>query len=83
MNKKLVNRLQKAIPENGGYDLQFNPMSSGQQGKSASSLMLTVFKSSEDGKSIVHKRITIAGEGADFNAAQSAALSNALVLLGV
>ena len=85
--RQLAKRLAKLIPVEGGSDVTFSLGSSGIKDPAQAlqaTLTLVLFKKAEDGKAPqIHKRITIAGVGADATSAQNQALDLALSLSGV
>jgi len=84
MDKEFSKRLKKLVPENGGFDLSFNLSNSGQPGKVASVLNLTIFGPSAEGKGpIITKKITIPAIADSIESANQSALENTLTLLGV
>lgn len=84
MDKKLSRRLSKAIPTNGGFDLSFNLTTSGQVGKFASTLYLTIFAPSGEGKGpTITKKVSIPAIADSVEQANRNALEDALRLLGV
>lgn len=84
MTPEHAKRLKKLVPVDGGFDLSFNLASSGQQGKVASTMNLTIFGASVDGKGpAISKRISIPSIQDTIELANSSALENALTLLGV
>ncbi len=84
MDKEFSKRLKKLVPENGGFDLSFNLSNSGQPGKVASTLVLTIFAPGSEGKGpIITKKISIPAIGASIEEANKAALEDTLSLLGV
>lgn len=84
MDKELSKRLKKLVPENGGFDLSFNLSNSGQPGKVASTLNLTIFASNGEGKGpTITKKISIPAIAGTIEEANLAALENTLTLLGV
>lgn len=84
MDKEFAKRLKKLVPENGGFDLSFNLANSGQPGKVASTLNLTIFAPGGEGKGpIITKKLTIPAIAATIDEANQAALENTLTLLGV
>jgi hypothetical protein len=84
MDKKFASRIKKVIPEDGGFDLSFNLSNSGQPGKVASTLNLTVFAPGKDGKGpTITKKVTIPAIADNIEAANELALENTLTLLGV
>lgn len=84
MDKKLATRLSKIVPEEGGFDLSFNLSNSGQPGKVASTLSLTIFASGKEGKGpTITKKILMPAIADNIETANREALENTLVLLGV
>lgn len=84
MDKNLSKRLAKLIPEGGGFDISFNLGSSGQAGKVASTLNLVIFGATSEGKQTqILKKVMIPSIQDTIELANSAALENALTLLGV
>ena len=84
MDKKFAARIKKVIPEDGGFDLSFNLSNSGQPGKVASTLNLTVFAPGKEGKGpTITKKVTIPAIADSIEAANELALENTLTLLGV
>lgn len=84
MDKEFSKRLKKLVPENGGFDISFNLSNSGQQGKVASTLNLTIFGPGAEGKgSIVMKKVSLPAIAGTIEEANIAALENTLSLLGV
>lgn len=84
MKKSTVKKLQKIIPEGGGYDVQLSHNVSGKQGVQGATAMVTIFsgKKGESKASEVLKRVTVMGEGDTILTAQQVALNNAVTLLG-
>lgn len=84
MDKEFSKRLKKLVPENGGFDLSFNLSNSGQPGKVASTLNLTIFASAGEGKGqVITKKVSIPAIAATIEEANRAALEDTLSLLGV
>ena len=84
MDKEFAKRLRKLVPENGGFDLSFNLSNSGQPGKVASTLNLTIFSSAGEGKGqIITKKVSIPAIAGTIEEANRAALEDTLSLLGV
>lgn len=84
MDKKFAARIKKVIPEDGGFDLSFNLSNSGQPGKVASTLNLTVFAPGKEGKGpTITKKVTIPAIADTIELANEQALENTLSLLGV
>jgi hypothetical protein len=84
MDKEFSKRLKKLVPENGGFDLSFNLSNSGQPGKIASTLNLTIFAPGGEGKGqIITKKVSIPAIAATIEEANKAALEDTLSLLGV
>ena len=84
MDRVFAKRLKKLIPENGGFDLSFNLSNSGQPGKVASTLNLTVFGPAGEGKGqVVLKKISIPAIAGTIEEANRVALEDTLRLLGV
>ena len=84
MDKEFSRRLKKLVPENGGFDLSFNLSNSGQAGKVASTLNLTIFAAAGEGKGqIITKKVSIPAIAATIEEANQSALENTLTLLGV
>jgi hypothetical protein len=84
MDKEFAKRLKKLVPEDGGFDLSFNLSNSGQQGKVASTLVLTIFAAGKEGKGpVITKKLSIPAIADSIEAANVAALENSLTLLGV
>jgi hypothetical protein len=84
MDKEFSKRLKKLVPENGGFDLSFNLSNSGQAGKVASTLNLTIFAPGSEGKgNIITKKVSIPAIAATIEEANRAALEDTLRLLGV
>jgi hypothetical protein len=84
MDKKFAARIKKVIPEDGGFDLSFNLSNSGQPGKVASTLNLTVFSAGKEGKGpTITKKVTIPAIADSIEEANAQALENTLSLLGV
>lgn len=84
MDKEFSKRLRKLVPENGGFDLSFNLSNSGQPGKVASVLNLTIFAPGAEGKGpTITKKVSIPAIADSIEAANQTALENTLTLLGV
>jgi hypothetical protein len=84
MDKEFSKRLKKLVPENGGFDLSFNLSNSGQPGKVASTLNLTIFSAAIEGKGqIITKKVSIPAIAGTIEEANRAALEDTLSLLGV
>jgi hypothetical protein len=84
MDKKFADRLKKLVPEGGGFDISFNLTNSGQAGKVASTLNLTIFEASKEGRGpTITKKVTIPAIAESVEAANKAALEDTLRLLGV
>jgi hypothetical protein len=84
MDKKFADRLKKLVPEGGGFDISFNLGNSGQAGKIASTLNLTIFEPGKEGKGpTITKKVTIPAIAESVEAANRAALEDTLRLLGV
>lgn len=84
MDKEFAKRLKKLVPEDGGFDLSFNLANSGQPGKVASTLNLTIFAPGKEGKGpVITKKITLPAIAQSIEEANQAALENTLTLLGV
>lgn len=84
MDKQFSKRLKKLVPDNGGFDLSFNLSNSGQPGKVASTLNLTIFGPGTSGKgNEITMKISIPAIAETVEAANVAALEDTLSLLGV
>jgi hypothetical protein len=84
MDKQFSKRLKKLVPDNGGFDLSFNLSNSGQPGKVASTLNLTIFRPGTSGKgNEITMKISIPAIAETVEAANVAALEDTLSLLGV
>jgi hypothetical protein len=84
MDKEFSKRLKRLVPENGGFDISFNLSNSGQPGKVASTLNLTIFTASVEGKGqTITKKVSIPAIAATIEEANRAALEDTLSLLGV
>ena len=84
MDKEFSRRLKKLVPENGGFDISFNLSNSGQPGKVASTINLTIFGPGSEGKgNIITKKVSIPAIAATVEEANKAALEDTLSLLGV
>lgn len=84
MDKEFSKRLKKLVPEDGGFDLSFNLSNSGQPGKIASTLNLTIFGQGPEGKGpVIIKKVSIPAIAATIEEANRAALEDTLSLLGV
>jgi hypothetical protein len=84
MDKEFSKRLKKVVPENGGFDLSFNLSNSGQPGKVASTLNLTIFGPGSEGKGpVITKKVSIPAIAGTIEEANRAALEDTLSLLGV
>lgn len=84
MDKEFAKRLKKLVPEDGGFDLSFNLSNSGQAGKVASTLNLTIFAAGKEGKGpIITKKVSIPAIAATIDEANKLALEDTLSLLGV
>lgn len=84
MDKEFAKRLKKIVPESGGFDLSFSLVNSGQPGKVASTLNLTIFGPGGEGKGpIITKKVTIPAIAATIEEANKMALDSTLTLLGV
>lgn len=84
MDRKLSKRLYKLIPEKGGFDLSFTLAASGQVGKVATVLNLTIFGPSSEGKpSTIIKKVSFPAISDSVEKANKAALEDTLKLLGV
>lgn len=84
MDKEFAKRLKKLVPEDGGFDLSFNLANSGQPGKVASVLNLTIFAAGKEGKGpIITKKVSLPAIATTVEEANVAALEGTLSLLGV
>jgi hypothetical protein len=84
MDKEFSKRLKKLVPEDGGFDLSFNLSNSGQAGKVASTLNLTIYAAGKEGKNpIITKKVSIPAIEATVEEANRSALESTLTLLGV
>jgi hypothetical protein len=84
MDKQFSKRLKKLVPENGGFDLSFNLSNSGQSGKVASTLNLTIFGPGSAGKgNEITMKVSIPAIAGTVEEANKAALEDTLSLLGV
>jgi hypothetical protein len=84
MDKEFAKRLKKLVPENGGFDLSFNLANSGQPGKVASTLNLTIFGPGVEGKgNVITKKVSIPAIAPTIEEANRVALEDTLSLLGV
>lgn len=84
MDREFSKRLKKIVPENGGFDLSFNLSNSGQPGKVASTLNLTIFAPGVEGKGqVITKKVSIPAIAASVEEANKSALEDTLSLLGV
>jgi hypothetical protein len=84
MDKEFSKRLKKLVPEDGGFDLSFNLSNSGQPGKVASTLNLTIFGPAKEGKGpTITKKVSIPAIAGTIEEANKAALEDTLSLLGV
>jgi len=84
MDKQFSKRLKKLVPQNGGFDLSFNLSNSGQPGKVASTLNLTIFGPGGEGKgNVITTKVSIPAIAGTIEEANKAALEDTLSLLGV